>query len=70
MSLESTQRNQNFDDEQPINLQYRVRYHFGELELTSEWNPDPAPVENFAEQLRREQAAHDITIEKQTEVRF
>lgn len=70
MSLEQTQRNQNSDRTESSTIHYRIRYCFGDLELTSEWHPEFATVENFAEQLRREHAAHDVRIEKRLEVPF
>lgn len=70
MSLESTHRNQNSDRTDPFRPYYRIRYRFGDLELTSEWHPEFATVESFAEQLRHDHAAHDVRMEKRQGVPF
>jgi len=47
---------------------WRLRYHFGDLKLFSEWQADLAAVENLAEQLQRDQAFHDVVIERRTTI--
>jgi hypothetical protein len=69
MSLEPSQRNQDSDRAEST-ADYRLRYHFGDLRLYSEWESELAVVENLAEQLRRGDGFHDVTIEQRTEFRF
>jgi DNA-binding PadR family transcriptional regulator len=47
---------------------WRLRYHFGDLELFSAWEADLAAVENLAEQFQRDQAFHDVVIERRTTI--
>ena len=69
MSLEPSQRNQDSDRAEST-AYYRLRYHFGDLRLYSEWDPELAVVENLAEQLRRGDGFHDVNIEQRTKFRL
>ena len=70
MSLEPIHSNQDSDrtasDHYP---HYRLRFHFGDLRLYSQWHPELAPVENLALQLLHGESFHDVTIEAKARYR-
>ncbi|MFU1783189.1 hypothetical protein ACM16X_17615 [Haloarcula japonica] len=44
--------------------EWRLRYHVGDLVHYTEWTTDFPTVENYYEQYRRGDCAHDVVIER------
>lgn len=48
--------------------QWRLRYMVGDLEHSTEWTAESSTTENYYEQYRRGDYAHDVAIERQAVV--
>ncbi|WP_420182829.1 hypothetical protein ACNO8S_16200 (plasmid) [Haloarcula sp. KBTZ06] len=48
---------------------WRLRYMVGDLEHYTEWTTDFPTIENYYDQYRRGDYAHDVAIERRTVVK-
>ncbi|EMA09218.1 hypothetical protein [Haloarcula marismortui] len=48
--------------------QWRLRYHVGEIQHYTEWMADFPTIENYYDQYRRGDYAHDVAIERRAMV--